>query len=984
MNWDEWSTYLEELIGHRDGTRALHLLVPQSGEEDLSEAESAELATLVHQRLFLGPFSWQEELARLRRGPINHCLPLLYLSRWIARQQETNIAFWPQFSERVVKGRLSPGTVQQGMAPLLTDLWWKLHREWGIYRPREGRVYIKWPQAHAGFTEGERDQLIQAIVNGFGWSEEPPPVLYQEPDEFLHLLRTWLRHEVKASHRLERLILGADGPALIASELIQSDILTAWPPGDVFPSQNVFTSAPSPYVQLRLNPLSLRVLLPSGTLPGHQSITARLGEAGIELATTYSADPALTRYPNYEWQITEVPWARDVALRGGFDLDMRIKPECPFQPARSGAMMFDPTSGRPVRRWRPGSEYLLLLEAGSSPRWLSDLFVGVEAMDVGTIGDVDLVAFFVIGADLPTHLGLVEASQLLQELEIELQVAGALIALPDAHELLAADAKLVGGALICGGHYARYLSTEPPLVLITNHSGESSRLALFKPYEDSSVPIGEVKTDPFDQAVLFALPESEPGSYRLTGLRSPIDFELVADYPETNEDFSVALSLRQETGTFQDDDLRHLRSSGVEISAWPFARVVLHMRSEAGSVGHLMRLDSSGKRLVRGNELQTPSNVGWVALTAFAWLAHSNELVLNLRPTIFPDAWVLNDGRFHAQPDGVSDLTECQILFVNTLGRIGVQALSCIVSDLVPLEERAPDFFDSGWIIVGCEPDELWLVTRVGRPRTTFDGDVFDAVRERRPRIGDLLRQAGRRDEALRHLCALFDLARLAQEAAIPDTSHVPKALEERIDGATVGSEFAVELPWNWGGGLARIEFRNEGGADADLVIENHRFRVTVSPINTGIKVDWRDTSSPCRCLACGQIMSLKNWYERCQLGDHGGMTMLSRSFIIKAVVGWREYVEALSKLLLTSIDKGEEKGPAHLISTWTSLQEAYKARSDAAMSPHEWIGRVVESWKLLHRLVRHEIAEPILWFQLWSEVSDYELGIKALSLSTR
>lgn len=101
----------------------------------------------------------------------------MYLSAWIARQQEDAHAFWPPFRDAVIRNRLSSQTVQQSLAPLITTLWTKAHRQLALYRPQEGYVHVKWPQAHAGLTEGDTQLLAGTVVKNAGALDEPPDEL---------------------------------------------------------------------------------------------------------------------------------------------------------------------------------------------------------------------------------------------------------------------------------------------------------------------------------------------------------------------------------------------------------------------------------------------------------------------------------------------------------------------------------------------------------------------------------------------------------------------------------------------------------------------------------------------------------------------------------------------------------------------------------------------------------------------------------------
>ena len=127
-----------DLVGLGSESRRVYLLVPQPGRSDLSEEEAQDLASAIHYRLFGPPYNHRRQLERLARMSASFSFPILYYSAWLIRQQEDMPVFWHNFHRAVVRNKLALATVQQQLAPLITNLWWKLHRECGIYRPNEG------------------------------------------------------------------------------------------------------------------------------------------------------------------------------------------------------------------------------------------------------------------------------------------------------------------------------------------------------------------------------------------------------------------------------------------------------------------------------------------------------------------------------------------------------------------------------------------------------------------------------------------------------------------------------------------------------------------------------------------------------------------------------------------------------------------------------------------------------------------------------
>ena len=976
MNWTEWSGYLRILVGRDDSRRNLQLLVPRTGQPDLSGPEAVELATVVHRRLFLGFRNWSEELSALRWGQPEDCLPILYIARWIARQQESNIAFWPPFNQAVIRGRIAPATVQQHLAPLLTDLWWKLHREWGIYRPQEGRVHVKWPQAHAGFTEGERDQLAQAVLAGLGRSEEPPDILYGDPDEFLHLLRTWLRHEVHTGQRLKRLILGPDGPAIIAAELIQRDLLASWPPKTSAAINVPLSRTPAPYIRIGLDPLSLVAVLPAGSIPGYSPVSVAVRGGHTRLATSYSDRPPTTLYPAYEWQLDDVPWPRDVILRtDDRELTMRIKPECPFSGNKAGALLFDPGSGQPVRRWSPNRQFLLLLPVGSNPRWLGELFSNVEIAEVGLLGSSEFVLLTASGKDLRGSLTRQELSDFLQHMEEELQAGGAEISLPDLNDLFAPEIELLGGTQLSNGSYPEFLASDPPAIQVLNRTNTPLEVrALRKEDDGQETLIGEGGVAGFEEA-LFGLRGCIPGSYVIRGAHVPKSFALVSEPRQVESRLEIGLKLLQSEPGLGEDDLRHFALTGVEIAAWPRAPITLSVSSEVGSQSYTLRMDHSGKKIVKLGDVSLPANANWVKLTATAWLATSPSLSLTLRPWIGPTSWELSDGRFIAQPDGVPVETDCQVWYVHANLRDGIQGLVCKASNGRMIDVEVPRSFESGWVVVG-DSANVWLVARVAIDNAEFRLSFAQAM-SCEIKLPDLIWVASRRDVQLRELCCLLCLASLSRH--LPSSEEVPEELEKRLGYRQMSLPLTVKLPLNWGNKLVRLE--NQGGVSgkATLVLGGRRYPISVQEAEDRLTVVWSDPSGPCRCSDCGEIMSQSDWYRH---GHASGLTVLDRRIRVAPGLDWLTYIDAIYALLVRAIEQQVDLGePWDLM--WKALQESYRQRRDPGIPPEGWVAAVVDGWKTLLALRQHS-DHSVRWTSLWEKWSDFEAGIRALSLATR
>jgi len=652
MNWEDWKVFLGELVGLSASGRKVYLLVPASGPE-LTEEKGQDLAQAVHQFLFSGYSTAESKLRLLATKPALESLPILYLSRLIAYQQEDIHAFWPPFRNAVIRNKLSDQTVQQRLAPLLTALWMKCHRELGIYRPQEGRVHVKWPQAHAGLTGGEKELVTNLVVAANTViTDEPPDELYAEPYEFLGLLRNWLQPQYHVSKRLSRLISGPDGPALLVAELAQNLLIDEWPPDKTSDLNIVTGKTPSPYVRMGLDPLRLSVVLPAGSLPGYTMLEVYYSDNRVQLETSHSEHQ--TSYKPYEWPIVRLPWASEVVLKShDSTIKLKVTPWCPLRHNHFDLMMFDANTGRSMRQWYPNRHYILLGSQQELPNWLYRLFENVDLVDSGRIGDLEMMALSAVGRNIGDDLNRESILDFIEEMEGEIDKAGAQITLPDYDKLVQPDMRFVGGLPVTESQYPTYLVGHEPLVSIWNIKGKEFDILVYKRQDDGrevlydSIKLNSTSSEP----VVFSLPTLEEGFYVIRGLNAPKYLNLV---PGVNYrpiyNMQVNLRLLHDEQVISLDDMRHFQSQGIEIRSWPFSRVALKVQTETGTQSFPIRMDGEGKRIVRANEVNLPSTTKWVKLRGGAWLVQSETVELILRPYVAPNDWNISDGELAVCP----------------------------------------------------------------------------------------------------------------------------------------------------------------------------------------------------------------------------------------------------------------------------------------------------------------------------------------------
>lgn len=988
MDWAKWADFLEELVGLGSGGQKVYLLVPKLGRRDLSKKQGEELADVVHKRIFSSYSSAKQQLQRLFKQSSKECLPLLYLSAWIARQQEDAHAFWPPFQALVVRNKLSAQTVQQSLAPLMSTLWTKAHRELGIYRPQEGYVHVKWPQAHAGLTREEIQLLARIVARYSGASNEPPDDLYGEPSEFLALLRIWLQSESHVSRRLSRLIFGQDGPASVVAELTQKLLLQLWPPEDISAIAPLGRKLRPTFIRLDLHPIRLSVVVPAGSVPGYAILQAHYAGNEVQLETSYYEHTSMTSYKSYECPVVSMPWSSEVILTGcESPVRMRVIPECPFTKGRFGLIMFDPATGRCVRRWRPNRHYWLLTGSVDIPSWVGKLFVDIEIEDAGLMAGLDVIILSAMGRDIVGELGKDGALQVLQEMEEDLNKSATLITLPDYDELLQPELTYSGGLPITHGRYPVYLEGDSPLLVVKNMPESDIALSLYNRDDTGhESPVASVFLDGMNhpEPAILELPELTKGFYviRSKSLSEPSYFSLTSELPQI-PDFSMDVSIRllRADEVVNVDDMRHFESQGVEVISWPYARVMFKVSTEAGSRGYPIRMDSNGRKVVRTHDVDLPQTAKWAKIQANAWLAISEAIEIVLRPYVAPDDWILEGRKLIAKIRGVDSGTGCVLAIIpdkpwkasisESQGKVGADSQIDIDVPVMPI---------SGWIILMDNAySGALLFSRIGEADIVYDIEDFQTLYCSEFILPCYLTTVELADDRLHQMCCLALLASLAQQARIPSrTDPQPENLTNFIHGLQPVAFRTIELAGAWQHKEATLECGDGPSGHGSLKVDGGRFTVYVDPGGPEIKLTWLEDSSPCVCGSCGRVMTQQQW----QWHRHGNsVTLLPREFFAKPLVNWPSVIDLVERSLLDAIAKKSASAPHGLDAIWASLQYSFRERTiNRSMSPEEWVKSIFTSWRNLFRVVNG--AKPDYdWASLWGSVEQYEDALTNLAM---
>lgn len=983
MDWAGWRDYLWDLVGLESGGGKVPLLIPRLGN-DLPEEQGQELALVIHRYLFSSYSSANYQLQKLINQKAKESLPLLYLSAWLARQQEDAHAFWPPFCAAVIRDKLSNQTVQQSLAPLISALWTKAHIELGIYRPQEGRVHVKWPQAHAGLTEGEIQLLSQVLAKNVGIQDEPPDELYEEPSEFLALLRIWLQSEWHVSRRLKRLIFGQDGPALVVAELAQKLLLESWPPDHISDISPPREKLPPPFLRLDLHPIRLSVIIPAGSVPGYAMLHTQYGGTNIPLDTSYSARTNTTSYKSYEWLVTSIPWSSEVSLMGHESpVRMRVLPECPLSRGQLGLIMFDPVTGRCVRRWRPRHHYWLFASATNIPSWIEKLFEDIETEDAGSVAGIDVTILSAVGRDLIKEFGKDETLQVLNEMEEEINKSAALITLPDYRELLQPELTFCGGLPITQGKYFTYITGHSPMLAVQNISESSVALHVYNrdtsghEFIVASVSLdGGNHTDP----AILEFPPLGDGFYVIRGLSEPSFFSLTSELPRIADiSMDVSLQLLQSDEAINKNDMRHFESQGIEITSWPYARVAFKVATEAGSHAYPIRMGSDGKKTVRAHDVDIPQTAKWAKIQASAWLAVSQPIELALLPYVASGEWSIEGGKLVAQVRGVNPGKEFLAIGIperpwdvkvfETHGKVSV---GCGIDVEIPVTPTLC------WImLIDSEHAGVWLFSCIGEANVVYNIQDFRNLCSEEFSLPYYLSIIEPTDARICQMCSLIRLAALAQHAKIPQADQpLPEFLVGFVQHLRPTDLRLIQLDGKWHYKRATMEKVDSVSRHGLLKVDGRYFRVHVDVIEQKIRLTWLESSAPCICGSCGQIMTQEQWHSH---NDGNSLTLLGREFTAEPWMDWPSVIELVEKSVLNAIDKRSVSAPNGLDVIWASLQDSFR-KDNMLMSPKEWVEGIFSSWRDMFYLVNSEELKHD-WASIWKAVKPYKDALTNLEI---
>jgi len=126
--------------------------------------------------------------------------------------------------------------------------------------------------------------------------------------------------------------------------------------------------------------------------------------------------------------------------------------------------------------------------------------------------------------------------------------------------------------------------------------------------------------------------------------------------------------------------------------------------------------------------------------------------------------------------------------------------------------------------------------------------------------------------------------------------------------------------------------------------------------------------------------MSQADWYRH----EHSsGLLILQKRLTLRLTLDWPDFIDSVAQTIANAIRNGSQLDSAWLEPIWIALQDAYKDRLDFALSPVEWLLKLVEYWKLMLS-ISHLDFKGKPWAGLADELTPWLPGVQALSLSTR
>lgn len=677
MNWTQWVRRIFEQLGLPTGCHLTDvslprpfLLAPQRNEISSEEADA--LFSAVRERLIAGltpPITAGPIRDRLRRLSPEESLPILYAMRLVARNWGRPHRYWPEFHERVLARQVELSTVQVGLAAELRNVWLRFYQatERVLYYPREGRVNIKWPIAHAGLLAEDIEALRSygmALSNEWDANAgELPSLLIGEIDDFLLDLLDWLDTSSYAYSRLHEMLDPNQAVSFSVAELARRWL------GDHFyelqapqiGGETVLRRRPQVRIRYDPNRGELEAVLGETVWPGHiANVSVEFGEMREKLQTLHDPTTNLTRTVPFSLVLKTSIWPTTLTIRAGDTQKAISMVPSPFSDGlHRGALLFRADTGHRTRQWAVGEQYYLVAPIEMAQQaWMKSIFSNPIPLGppAGTWAGYETL--LVTARDPLENISPDDQDAKLEEINDQLAQASVGLSLPGLNDLYSPRARAVAGRRIpIPGSLDSFAISSLPFFEICGR-WKTPLQAQLKLWQNSEYrQLEQIVLEPNQNglpvllAPNWALIRPERGTcYRLLlGQDTPYDFRCASEPEMAPHVLHVDLRF-----VVEDQDVdgnvslgRYLLDQGIfKVSAWPEAPLVIRVESAGRKNWCACYADKDGNLLFQLNDLgiQLPPSGG-----AKVWVEYG---AVSSQALNFFDSPYVVDWAAEWQPDG--------------------------------------------------------------------------------------------------------------------------------------------------------------------------------------------------------------------------------------------------------------------------------------------------------------------------------------------
>jgi len=890
------------------------LLAPQGDEFTVVEEQA--LFSAVRARIGAeGVLDIRAIRDRIRELDGEDLLPLLWSMRRVAsRYADRQGAYWPYFAEHLLGDREVDEKIHNHLPRALAEAWIRLHRATGgrLFFPLEGKVYIKWPVAHAGIARADyndsTDPLVQFAAFLVAASDgDEPPELWAEPAEFHRLLRDWMGETPeRATSPFGRRFLSQDvSLRVVLAELAQMVLRREWSQLPTGGAQPVGPVARRPSAHLEFDDLRglVQLVVHPGRFRVRASIEIQLGGdlsgGSVEAHGWFDPRTGYQEFNPVRRALTDVVWPEAIAVlvdRLGIDATVSL-PDCPFRQGNAGVVLFDGVTGANTSLWSPeGDYYLISPDDVTVAPWYGDLFLSTGL----PVGMPSGFSAYPARARTPD---LEEWDAHLVERSLELQRERVALTLPPASDLRARSLIPIGSTA-WAGEGILHIGRSNRLLFEARgvDAGESAHLERWDPELLAYTEAAVAATHQVAESTVFGFEGEYPtGRFRLAVSTAELRFQL-EDVGVDSNGYAV-FAFGDQAGPWPGDrEVPRLsaRNEGITVFGWPGSNPTLLIDSSVGAYRRGVALDLGGEGSIDHAGLDLPD--GNLTLQLSYMGAMSPRLRIVESEMVDPGSWRLSDGEFTASLVGpLSD----RPLSVFVIGRTPWLAPEHLIQ--VPLVRDGSRVSatvdlnaveDPAWIAAGPSsglgPPILLAELAVARWAGHYGlGDLHPMDNSVWEQIAPGLEETS----VPRSMVAMLDAAHVARyltshpalfsSEVLRPTDSLAEA--ERLGATEVDMILIVDeregsTPHRSMSQLPRLELTPTGW---EVVSDRGRSQVTLSESAEGVVAAFDDASWA--CLSCGAVFSewrdLENHRGNAQRQTCGSVFSISRGMRLQCSV---------------------------------------------------------------------------------------------------